>query len=148
MPLQLPLRRSPRLTQKYDVYLFDVTKNKKGEPVLSKTSTILHEVNYDCSLSDLKLLIRAHEDHGTVYVPATGLFWLRKGTRQMVKLNVQADLDNCKREYNKPKLQSIRLACAAVTTAGNGGGNKGKRQIKLQHMNFKVFILHPGRTMI
>lgn len=122
MPFHLPLRRSPRFTPRFDVYLFDVTKNKKGEPVLSKTSTILHGVDHDCSLSDLKLLIRAHEDQsGTVYVPATGLFWLRKGTRQMVKLNVQADLENCKNEYNKPKLQSIRLACAAVTTAGNGG---------------------------
>lgn len=119
---QLP-RRSPRLNAStFDVFLFDVTNNKKGEPVVSKHSSIIHGIAQDCSLQDLKSLIRTHEDQsGTVYVPATGLFWLRKGTKQLVKLNVKADLDNCKKEYSKPKLQSIRLACVSVKRTGDVG---------------------------
>ena len=112
--MKLP-RRSPRLSSAFDIFLFDVTNNKKGEPVLSKTSTTIHGVAQDCSLQNLKSFIRAHEDQsGTVYLPGTGLFWLRKGTRQLVKLNIEADLDNCKKEYSKPKLQSIRVACVSV----------------------------------
>lgn len=119
---QLP-GRSPRLSAStFDVFLFDVTNNKKGEPVVSKHSSIIHGIAQDCSLQDLKSLIRTHEDQsGTVYVPATGLFWLRKGTKQLVKLNVKADLDNCKKEYSKPKLQSIRLACVSVKRTGDVG---------------------------
>jgi len=97
-----------------NVFLFEVSINSKGDPKLSKTSTIIHSVAQDCSLVDLKALVRAHELGSVMYVPASGLFWLRRGTKQLVQLNNEADFENCKQEYGKGKLHSIRIACTSV----------------------------------
>lgn len=98
-----------------DVYLFEVTKTAKGDPKLSKTLTVLHDVAQDCNVAGLKALIRSHQTGPVIYVPGNGLFWLRKGTKQLVQLKTEADFQNCKQEYNcKGKLQSIRIACASV----------------------------------
>ena len=119
-------RRSPRLSARsssatavapsMDVFLFQVTNTTKGDPRLSKTTTLIHSVATDASLADLKALVRAHESEGIMYVPAKGLFWLRKGTKQLVELKSEADFQNCKTEYSKggKPPTGIRIACLSV----------------------------------
>ena len=102
-------------TQKMEVFLFGVTKTNKGDPKLSKTANVVHDVDQECNLSDLKSLIRNNSSRTTVYAPGSGLYWLRKGSKQLVQLSSEADLANCKKEYGIGKDNSIRIACCILS---------------------------------
>ena len=97
-----------------DVSLFQITKINKGDIRLSKTTTLIR-VATDVSLVDLKALVRAQSE-SVMYTPARGFFWLRKGTKQLVELKSEEDLQNCKSDYakgGKPET-GIRIACSTL----------------------------------
>lgn len=95
-----------------DVFLFDVSKSNKGEPKLSKTASVIHNVPKEVTLAALKEIVRGHQGtNSVIYVPANGFYWLRKASKQMVELGTEADLVYCKEEY---KGASIRIGCASV----------------------------------
>lgn len=132
------LRRSPRLmastnTSKehpkvniMDVFLFEVSKNQRGEPKISKTASVLHNIATDITLGDLKCLLRQNETSSSaIFVPSAGLYYVRKGCKQMVDLKTENDLISCKEEYKDmkdKKLSHIRIACATVDINGTAIG--------------------------
>ena len=80
--LCLTPRRSPRLADKarkviepqkeMDVFVFEAIKAKTGEPKLSKTSTILHDVSQRCDIAKLKdRLLTMDSSTSSIFVPAT-----------------------------------------------------------------------------
>lgn len=80
----------------------------------------MHDIPTGSTLSELKKVVRAHETTSVVYVPVNGFYWIRKGRKQMVQLQTEADLDYCKAEYTDSKKSlpsSIRIACATVDCA-------------------------------
>lgn len=101
-----------------DVFLFEVTRsNSNGEPKLAKTASVMHNVPSNSSLAELKKLVRAHESSSVVYIPVSGFYWIRKGTKQMVQLESEADFNYCKEEYKdsrKNMPSSVRIACATM----------------------------------
>ena len=106
-----------------------MTKSNSGEPKLSKTASVIHNVPVESGLDEIKKLVRAHESSSVMYVPVSGLYWIRKGTKQMVQLKTEADFNYCKEEYKDAKKKiplSIRIACATVNagSAGEGGYNE------------------------
>ena len=82
-----------------DVFLFQIIKTNKGDVRLSKTTTLIR-VASDVSLVDFKALVRAQSE-SIMYTPAIGFFWLRKGTKQLMELKSEEDLQNCKSDYAK-----------------------------------------------
>ena len=81
-----------------DVFLFKITKPHKGDIRLSKT-TLIPVATY-ISLVDLKALARAQSE-SVMYTPVRGFFWFRKGTKQLVELKSEEDLQICKSDYAK-----------------------------------------------
>lgn len=75
---------------------------------------VLHKVSKDSTIDDITILLRTYEDSNKLYNPSKGLFWLRKGTKQLVSLKSSEDLQACKDEYNG----DIRIACHTVRTSG------------------------------
>ena len=66
---------------------------------------------------------RAFNGSQNLFVPVSGLFWLRKGSKQMVQLKTEKDLAFCKDEYRdkvKGCVNSIRVARAAVSVENLG----------------------------
>ena len=119
------LRRSPRLhalssqsatavAPSMDVFLFQITKENKGDIRFSKTTT-LFRVATDASLVDLKALVRAQSE-SVIYTPARGFLWLTKGTKQLMELKSEEHLQNCKSDYAKGGKPAtwIRIACSSL----------------------------------
>ena len=79
--------------------MFQIIKKNKGDVRLSKTTTLIR-VASDVSLVDFKALVRAQSE-SIMYTPARGFFWLRKGTKQLMELKSEEDLQNCKSDYAK-----------------------------------------------
>lgn len=79
--------------------MFQIIKTNKGDVRLSKTTTLIR-VASDVSLVDFKALVRAQSE-SIMYTPARGFFWLRKGTKQLMELKSEEDLQNCKSDYAK-----------------------------------------------
>lgn len=102
-----------------DVFLFVVSKSGKGEPKLSKTASVIHNVSKDITLVELKELVRARESQTFMFVPVSGFYWLRKGTKQMVDLKNEADFRHCKDEY---KDSGIRIACSTIDINSGSSG--------------------------
>ena len=124
-------RRSPRLTSmrspmekgSMDIFVFAVDNSKQGAPKLSKTSFLLKDFSEDCPLSALKQHLKATDDANQLFLPANGIFWLRKGTKQMVQLKSENDFVSCKDEYrdkSKGRVSSIRVACCAINIENAG----------------------------
>lgn len=108
-----------------DVFLFQSTISNSGDPKLSKTSSVLHSIPTNCNLAGLKKLVREHESNSCLYIPVSGFYWLRKGSKQLVQLHTDADLSYCKEEYRdarKGTLSSIRIACATIKPEYAGKG--------------------------
>lgn len=106
-----------------DVFVFKVMNTKQNEPKISKSSILLQDVNEECTLSVLKERLRAFDGSQNLFVPASGLFWLRKGSKQLVQLKTEKDLAFCKDEYwdkVKGRVNSVRVACAAVSVENLG----------------------------
>ena len=103
-------RRSPRLTARdtFDVYVHELSPDMK----VSSESDVLHRVSNNSSLLAIVALLKTYEEEKKMYTPAKGLFWIRKGTKQIVSLRGTEDLEACKLEYKGSK--SIHLACQAV----------------------------------
>lgn len=61
-------------------------------------------------------------DGSKVFVPTKGLYWLRKGNKQMVQLQTDDDWQSCLKEYTvtKGNISSVRIACAAVSIDSSG----------------------------
>ena len=53
---------------------------------------VLHKVCSDSTLEDITVLLKTYEDDKKIYNPAKGLYWLRKGTKQLVSLKSPEDL--------------------------------------------------------
>lgn len=51
-----------------------------------------------------------------IYVPTSGLYWLRKGTKQCVSIKNDEDLKSAITEYTSKngQISSINIACLAV----------------------------------
>ena len=106
-----------------DVFVFKVMNTKQNEPKISKSSILLQDINEECTLSVLKEQLRAFDGSQNLFVPASGLFWLRKGSKQLVQLKTEKDLAFCKDEYwdkVKGRVNSVRVACAAVSVENLG----------------------------
>lgn len=71
-------RRSPRMATSVPAA---VMHTKQNEPKVSKMSILLQGVNEECTLSVLKEQLRAFDGSQNLFVPASGLFWLRKESR-------------------------------------------------------------------
>jgi hypothetical protein len=78
---------------------------------------MLDNVSGNGTLSDIMLLI-VNLDTENLYTPKKGLYWLRKGTKQLVALKSYEDLASCRREYG-PKVQ-IKIACECVASNSPG----------------------------
>ena len=136
-PVTITPRRSPRLALTrststatsvpamalMDVFVFEVMNTKQNEPKISKSSILLQDVNEECTLSVLKEQLRAFDGSQNLFVPASGLFWLRKGSKQMVQLKTEKDSAFCKDEYRdkvKGQVNSVHVACATVSVENLG----------------------------
>ena len=75
----MPIRRSPRLqAQVADIFIYPFVNGK----VLATADT-LHNVLCNGTLSNIMLLIVTLGTEN-FYTPKKGLYWLRKGTRQLL----------------------------------------------------------------
>ena len=91
---------------------------KQNEQKVSKTSLLLQDLKEGCTLSTLKERLRGLDGSSTLFVPANGLFWLRKGTKQLVQLKTANDFASCKDEYReKSKVEGPPYALPAVPSS-------------------------------
>lgn len=106
-------RRSPRVMARstMDIFLHEITKDMK----VSADAEIVHKVNCDTTYKDLVTLLKTYESQEKVYTPSKGLYYLRKGTKQLVSLKQDNDLEKCKEEYS---CKQLRLACHVVHMNG------------------------------
>ena len=112
-PAHLTPRRSPRIQEKvgkFDIFVFELSQDMK----VMGHADVLHKVSKDSTIDDITVLLRTYEDNNKFYNPSKGLFWLRKGTKQLVSLKSSDDLQACKDEYKG----DIRIACPTVRTSG------------------------------
>lgn len=105
---QLTPRRSPTLCVRpaFDIYVYELGPDSK---VLGHAD-VLHKVSADATLEENTVLLRTYQDEKKMYNPSKGLFWLRKGTKQLVSLKSPEDLQACKNEYKS----NLRIACHTV----------------------------------
>lgn len=73
---------------------------------------VLHKVGKDVTLDEIIALLRTYKDK--LYDPSKGLFWLKKGSKQLVSLRSSDDLHSCKNEYTG----DIRIACQIARSKG------------------------------
>lgn len=78
---------------------------------------VLHKVCSDSSIEDITCLLRTYEDSKKMFNPAKGLYWLRKGKKQLVSLKSKEDLQTCKDEYKG----DLHLACHTVSLEKSSG---------------------------
>lgn len=81
------------------------------------TADTLHNVPCNGTLSDIMLLI-VTLDTENLYTPKKGLYWLRKGTRQLVALKSDEDLASCRREYGHKV--PLKIACECIASPSPG----------------------------
>ena len=72
---------------------------------------VLHKVWSDSTLEDITVLLKTYKDDNKLYAPAKGVYWLRKGTKQLVSLKSAEDLQASQDEYKG----NLRLACHTVS---------------------------------
>ena len=62
-------------------------------------------------------------DGDAVYVPTSGLFWLRKGTKQCVSLKTDQDFISAINEYTSKngQISPINIACLTVDRPNTSG---------------------------
>lgn len=119
-------RKSPRIQAKgIDIFVHQVNQDLK----ISTNSDVIHKVRANSSVADVKSLLESYGCTEKVYVPTKGLYWIRKGTKQLVSLRNDEDLATCKQEYTK---EGIRIACRAFSLAEDGQGNIITRNINLK----------------
>lgn len=82
---------------------------------VSSNSDVLHKVSADSTIQEINTLLKTYSNDEKVYTPSKGLYWLRKGSKQIVSLRNEEDLAKCKEEY---KQLCIRLACHAIYLKG------------------------------
>lgn len=78
---------------------------------VSSHADILQKVSSNSTLEDITVLLKTYEDDKKLYTPAKGLYWLQKGTKQLVSLKSEQDLQTCKEFYKG----NLRLACHTVS---------------------------------
>lgn len=100
-------RRSPRLNkQVMDVFLYEVVDGK-----ISTSSRIIHNVSTRATIKELTNLIHGQICDDVIFVPTKGMYWLRKGSKQLVSMKSQEDFEAGKKEYAE---SNIRIACVTV----------------------------------
>lgn len=128
-------RRSPRVEARRrecetEAFVFQIETGKNNEAKLSNTSVVLHGLPEQVTLDGLKSMLKTMDSSSsTVFVPSNGLFWIRKGKKQLVALTTDDDLRCCFEEYNA---KAIRIACAAVSTTGSG----------IAHTFYTLYFVH------
>lgn len=78
---------------------------------------VLHKVSSHSTIEDITCLLRTYEDDKKMFNPAKGLYWLRKGKKQLVSLKSPEDLQTCKDEYKG----DLHLACHTVRLEKSSG---------------------------
>lgn len=78
---------------------------------------VLHKVSSHSTIEDITCLLRTYEDDKKMFNPAKGLYWLRKGKKQLVSLKSPEDLQTCKDEYKG----DFHLACHTVSLEKSSG---------------------------
>jgi hypothetical protein len=102
-------RRSPRnkaSSSTIDVFVHELSQDLK----VSANADVLHKVSSDSSIEEIITMLQTYDSAEKVYIPSKGLYWLRKGSKQIVSLRKAEDLQTCKEEYKG----NIRVACHAV----------------------------------
>ncbi|KAK3745997.1 hypothetical protein QZH41_017315 [Actinostola sp. cb2023] len=145
MPRRSPRIASRRNDQVMDVFVFEATKSKtakNGDMKLSQTSVVLRGFSIEKALSKLKESLKTTDTTTLVFVPSKGLFWLRKGNKQIVSLNTDDDLKCCIENYKDAKgnVKTIRIACASLDTtfkahAGASTSTSRKRVLEFSDSN-------------
>ena len=95
-------------------------KNKQIR--VSGSADILRDIPKHTTVQELANRLRM-VDGDTVYVPTSGLFWLRKGTKQCVKLKTDEDFESALSEYTNKNgtISSISIACFTVDRPSTAG---------------------------
>ena len=63
-----------------DIYVFEINEDMK----VIGHADVLHKVDKDATLDEIIALLRTYKEK--LYDPSKGLFWLRKGSKQLVSL--------------------------------------------------------------
>ena len=95
-----------------DIFIHPYTNGK-----VSQTADTLHNISSSEALSSIILMILSL-DTENLYLPKKGLFWLRKGTKQLVALMNDEDLASCRREYGIRV--PIKIACHCISSPESG----------------------------
>ena len=116
------LRRSPRIAERMlQIFVYKATQKNKQIKV-SGSADVLRDVSKQSTVQQLANRLR-FIDGDAVYVPTSGLFWLRKGTKQCVSLKTDDDFMLAINEYTSKNghISPINIACFTVdkpTTSG------------------------------
>ncbi|KXJ23339.1 uncharacterized protein LOC110250738 [Exaiptasia diaphana] len=121
---QNALRRSPRLSKKMDVFLYAVGIDGK----VSSSSEIIHNVSTTTTLKELTNLILEHSRDDTIYAPTKGIWWMRKGSKQLVSMKTEEDFHAGAQEYNET---NVRIACVTIDAGPSSSVGSQSRKRKL-----------------
>lgn len=127
-------RRSPRVAaakslalqdQECEAFIYQLERGKSNDKKLSNTSSVLHGIVADqLDLDGLTTMLKTMDTDNSsrIFVPSKGLYWIRKGNKQLVALGTDNDLKCCFKEYKDSKghVKSIRIACPAISTNNSG----------------------------
>ena len=111
-----PIRKSPRL-QALNQKVSDIFVHPYVNGKVLQTVDTLHNLSSNESLSDITLRI-VSLDTENLYTPKKGLYWLRKGTKQLVALKSDEDLASCRREYGQKV--PLKIACECIVSSPPG----------------------------
>ena len=109
------LRRSPRLAAKtIQLFVYKATE-RNNQIKVSGSADILRDIPMQISVHQLASKLRCFEGD-VVYVPTSGMYWLRKGTKQCVSMKNDEDLKSAITEYTSKngQISSINIACCTV----------------------------------
>ena len=99
------------------------SNRKKNKQIkVSGSADILRDIPKHTTVQELANRLRVI-DGDTIYVPTSGLFWLRKGTKQCVKLKTNEDFESAPSEYANKNgtVSSISIACFTVDRPNTAG---------------------------
>jgi hypothetical protein len=103
------------------IFVYKATEKNKQIKV-SGSAEILRDIPKQTTVQELANRLRVI-DGDTVYVPTSGLFWLRKGTKQCVKLKTDEDFECALTEYTSKNgtISAISIACFTVERPNTTG---------------------------
>ena len=104
------------------IFVHKATK-KPRQIKVSGSADILRDIPKRTTVQELVNRLRMIDGDKSVYVPTRGLFWLRKGTKQCVKLKTDEDFESALSEYTNKNgtISSISIACSTVDRPNTAG---------------------------